>query len=75
MRHKKNRNWKIYEEPKFLEALEAIHNIYQHIKFRTFDEVRYRKYTDETLEESEFTFRLASMLYNTLHKLDVLMVN
>ena len=29
-----------YEDPRFLEALEELHNIHPHIKFNTFDVVR-----------------------------------
>ena len=47
-----------YEDPRFLEALEALHNIHPHIKFNTFDVVRYTKPTDDKLEENDFTFRL-----------------
>ena len=49
-----------YEDPRFLEALEAMHNIHPHIKFITFDEVRYTKPTDDKIEENEFTFRLVT---------------
>ena len=46
-----------YEDPRFLELLEAMHNIHTHIKFNTFDVVKYTKSTDDKLEEEkEFTF-------------------
>ena len=45
-----------YEDPRFLEALEALHNIHPHIKFNTFDVVPYTKPTDDKLEENDFTF-------------------
>ena len=36
-----------YEDPRFFEALEAMHNIHPHIKFNTFDVVMYTKPTDD----------------------------
>ena len=55
-----------YEDPRFLEALEAMHNIQPHIRFNTFDVVRYTKPTDDTIEENEFTFGLMTRQYWTL---------
>ena len=60
-----------YEDPRFLEALEALYNIHPHIKFNTFDVVRYTKPRDE-LEENEFTFRLMTRKYNGSYDLDLL---
>ena len=53
-----------YEDPRFLEALELLHNIHPHIKFNTFDVVRYTKPTDDKIEKIEFTFRLLTRQYN-----------
>ena len=53
---------KNYEDPIFLETLEA----------STFDVVRYTKSTDDKLEEKEFTFRLMSRQYNNPYDLDLL---
>ena len=61
-----------YEDPRFLEALNALHNIHPHIRFNTFDIVRYIKPTDEQLEENEFTFRLMTRQYNESYDLDML---
>ena len=61
-----------YEDPRFLEALEAFHNIHPHIKFNTFDVVRYTKPTDDKLEEIELTFRLMTRHYNGPYDLDLL---
>ena len=61
-----------YEDPKFLEILEAVHNIHSHINCNTFDEVKYTKPTDDKLEEHEFTFRLMTRQYNGPHDLDLL---
>ena len=61
-----------YEDPRFLEALEAMHNTNPHIKFNTFDVVRYKKPTDDKIEENEFTFRLMTRQYNGLYDLDML---
>ena len=47
-----------YEDLKFLNILESLHNIHPHIKFNTFDVVKYTKPTDDKLEENELTFRL-----------------
>ena len=47
-----------YEDPKFLNILESLHNIHPHIKFNTFDVDKYTKPTDDKLEKNEFTFRL-----------------
>ena len=41
-----------YEDPRFLEALEAMHNIHPHIKFNSFDVVKNTKPTDEQLDEN-----------------------
>ena len=60
------------EDPRFLEALEALHNIHPHIKFNTFDVVRYTKPTDEQLEGNVFTFRLMTRQYNGSYDLDLL---
>ena len=64
-----------YEDIKFLNVLEAMYNIHPHIKFNTFDVVRYTKYTDDNLEENEFTFRLMTRQYNGPHDLDMLIKN
>ena len=61
-----------YEDPKFLIILESLHNIHPHIKFNTFDVVKYTKPTDDKLEENEFTFRLKTRQYNGAHDLDLL---
>ena len=61
-----------YEDPKFLNILESLHNIHPHIKFNTFDVVKYTKPTDDKLEENEFTFRLMTRQYNGAHDLDLL---
>ena len=53
-----------YEGIKFLNLLEAMCNIHPHIKFNTFDVVKYTKPTDDKLEENEFTFRLLTRQYN-----------
>ena len=47
-----------YEDPKFLNILEPLHNIHPHIKFNAFDVVKYTKPTDDKLEENDFTVRL-----------------
>ena len=44
-----------YEDSKFLNILDSLHNIHPHIKFNTFDVVKYTKPTDDKLEENEFT--------------------
>ena len=54
------------EDIKFLNLLEAMYNIHPHIKFNTFDVVKYRKSTDDKLEENEFTFRLMTRQYSEL---------
>ena len=41
-----------YEDPKFFNILESLHNIHPHIKFNTFDVVKYAKPTDDKLEEN-----------------------
>ena len=61
-----------YEDPRFLEALEALQNIHPHIKFNTFDVVRYTKTTDDRLKENEFTFTLMTRQYNGPFELDML---
>ena len=61
-----------YEDPKFLNILESLHSIHPHIKFNTFDVVKYTKPTDDKLEENEFTFRLMTRQYNGAHDLDLL---
>ena len=61
-----------YEDPKFLNILESLHNIHPYIKFNTFDVVKYTKPTDDKLEENEFTFRLLTRQYNGAHDLDLL---
>ena len=61
-----------YEDPKLLNILESLHNIHPHIKFNTFDVVKYTKPTDDKLEENEFTFRLMTWQYNGAHDLDLL---
>ena len=60
------------EDPRFLEALEVLHNIHPHIKLNTFDVVRYTKPTDEKLEENEFTFRLMTGQNNGPYDMDLL---
>ena len=61
-----------YEDPRCLKILESLHNIHPHIKFNTFDVVKYTKPTDDKLEENEFTFRLMTRQYNGAHDLDLL---
>ena len=61
-----------YEDIKFLNLLEAMYNIHPHIKFNTFDVVKYTKPTDDKLEENEFIFRLMTRQYNGPHDLDML---
>ena len=61
-----------YDDSKFLSILESLHNIHPHIKFNTFDVVKYTKPTDDKLEENEFTFRLMTRQYNGAHDLDLL---
>ena len=61
-----------YEYPKFLNILESLHNIHPHIKFNTFDVVKYTKPTNDELEENEFNFRLKTRQYNGAHDLDLL---
>ena len=61
-----------YEDPKFLNILESLHIIHPHIKFNTFDVVKYTKPTDDKLEENEFTFSLMTRQYNGAHDLDLL---
>ena len=61
-----------YEDPKCLNILESLHSIHPHIKFDTFDVVKYTKPTDDKLEEYEFTFRLMNRKYNGAHDLDLL---
>ena len=61
-----------YEDCKLLNILESLHNIHPHIKFNTFDVVKYTKPTDDKLEENEFTFRLMTRQYNGVHNLDLL---
>ena len=61
-----------YEDPRFLEALKAMHNIHFHIKFNTFDVIRYTKPTDDKLEENECTLRLMTRQYNGPYDLDML---
>ena len=46
------------EIPKFLKVLETKYNIHPHIKFTTFDVVKYTKPTDDKLDENDFTFSL-----------------
>ena len=60
------------EDPKFLNILESLHNIHPHIKFNTFDVVKYTKSTDDKIEENEFTFRLMTRQYNGPYDLDLL---
>ena len=61
-----------YEDIKFLNLLEAMYNIHPHIKFNTFDVVKYTKPTDYKLEKNEFSFRLMTRQYNGPHDLDML---
>ena len=49
-----------------------MYSIHPHIKFTTFDVVKYTKPTDDKLEENEFTFRLMTRQYNRPHDLDML---
>ena len=49
-----------------------MHNIHPHIKFNTFDVVKYTKPTDDKLEENEFIFRLMTRQNNSAHDLDLL---
>ena len=61
-----------YADIKFLNVLEEVYNINPHIKFNTFDVVKYTKPTDDKLEENEFKFRLMIRQYNGPHDLDML---
>ena len=61
-----------YEDIKFLNVLEELYNMPPHIKFNTFDVVKYSKPTDDELEENEFTLRLMTRQYNGPHDLDML---
>ena len=61
-----------YEDPRFFEALEAMHNIHPQIKFNTFELVRYTKPTDDKLKEKQIIFRLKTRQYNGPYDLDVL---
>ena len=61
-----------YEDIQFLIVLEEMYNIHPHIKFNTFDVVKYTKPTDDKLEENEFTFRLMIRQYNGPYDLDKL---
>ena len=61
-----------YEDIKFLNVLEDLYNIHPHINFYTFDIVKYKKPTDDKLEEKEFTFRIMTRQYNVPHDLDML---
>ena len=61
-----------YEDPKILNILESLHNIHPHIKFNTFDVVKYTKPTDDKIEENEFTFWLMTRQYNGAHDLYLL---
>ena len=61
-----------YEDPKFLNILESLHNIHPHTKFNTFDVVKYTKPTNDKIEENEFTFRLLTRQYNGARDLDFL---
>ena len=55
-----------YEDIKVLNVSEEMYNTHPHIKFKTFDVVKYRKPRDDKLEENEFTFRLMTRQYNVL---------
>ena len=59
-----------YEDPRLLEAIEAMHNIHSRLKFNYFDVVRYTKPTDDKVEENEFS--LMTRLYNGPYELDML---
>ena len=61
-----------YQDSRFLEALGELHNLHPHIKFNTFDVVRYTKPTDDKLEENEFKLRLMTRQYNRPSDLDML---
>ena len=61
-----------YEDIKFLNVLEEMYNIHPHVKFNTFDVVKYTKPTDDKLEENELTFRLTTRQYNGPHDLNML---
>ena len=63
---------KTYDDLKFLEKLEALHNIHPHIMFNNFDVTNYTKSTDDKLEEHEFKFRLTTRQYNGSYDLDML---
>ena len=63
-----------YEDTKFLNVLETMYSIHPHIKFKTFDVVKYTKPTDDKLEENEFTFRLMTRQYNGPHDLELLKI-
>ena len=57
---------------KFLQILEAVHNIHPHIKFNTCVAVKYKKSTDDKLEEIEFMFKLMTAQYNGPYDFDLL---
>ena len=63
---------KTYDNLKFLEILEALHNIHPHFKFNTFDVVKYTKPTDDQLEENEISFRLMTRQNNGPNDWDML---
>ena len=55
-----------------MKVLETMYNINPHIKFKSFDVVRYTKPTDDKLEENEFTFRLMIRKFHGPYDLDIL---
>ena len=61
-----------YEYPKFLNILASLRNIHPHIRFNTYDVVKYTKPTEDKLEENELTFRLMTRQYNGAYDLDLL---
>ena len=63
---------KNYEDPIFLETLEALHIILPHIKFNTIFVVRYTKPTVDKLAQNEFTFGQMSRQYNSSFDLNLL---
>ena len=69
--NQKMKSSSIFEDPRFLEALEALYKLHPHIKFNTFDVVRYTKPTDEQIEEKDITVGLRTRQYNRSYDLDL----
>ena len=62
----------IYDDHKFLEALETLYNKHPNIDFNTFVTVKYAKPSDDQQEEHEFKIRLMTRQYNGPYDLDML---